>query len=370
MGGGRSDAPASPSAAPPVGAQSVAGTMMPYVDWTTPSPIDLPLTPYAEAAAAAWEALDSSGVADSSDREASMEEFKAACMKERGFTYHPELAEPAPDAASERRGYRQLSIVRLPETLAEAERVGYGVSSPDETGAGELAASAEQSKNEEYRAGLTPSALREYDLALYGYYDRDSYSDQNAVDMSCASQAQAAYPSTPEPSEAAYVESLLDPLAQAAEAFKVEFWTDNDGVYHEEFGPYALPGDPRMAQLASDYGKCLEANAVGWDASGVDDPTGAVSVAMMTAPDGSQYQDWPDPGDSVDAVTIPAEYRSLVGSQLEIDIAVADFKCRQQTDYVNRYASIQADAEARYVADHQREFDKMLAALEAFTADH
>jgi hypothetical protein len=62
----------------------------------------------------------------------------------------------------------------------------------------------------------------------------------------------------------------------------------------------------------------------------------------------------------------PVEYRSLLGSDPEIRIAVVDFKCRQKVDFVNRWAQIQADVQQDYIDQHKTELDRMLAQIEQF----
>ncbi|MDR1441525.1 MAG: hypothetical protein LBJ02_03920, partial [Bifidobacteriaceae bacterium] len=69
----------------------------------------------------------------------------------------------------------------------------------------------------------------------------------------------------------------------------------------------------------------------------------------------------PEDGELYDPADVPVDQQSLVGSDYEIAIAVADFGCRAATDYVGRYTQIQFDLETAYIAAHQTELDKMVA---------
>ena len=119
--------------------------------------------------------------------------------------------------------------------------------------------------------------------------------------------------------------------------------------------------DKRLSELTAEYSLCVNQLACGrWP--DVSDATDPLNRAIMIGADGSQW-DWPAEGVPFSAEGIPADHLGLVGSQIEIDIAVADIKCRQQTDYVARYAQIVFDAQARYLEDHKAEFDAMLAQI-------
>jgi hypothetical protein len=133
--------------------------------------------------------------------------------------------------------------------------------------------------------------------------------------------------------------------------------------------PGSVYADPRVAALNAEYSECVaELGDESWDTALVVDPISMMDVALTTAPDGSRF-DWAAAGDSADSQAVPVEQHSLVGSQLEIDIAVADFKCRQQTDYVHRFAAILASVESEYLQQHGVELDSALAQLERMLED-
>ncbi|MCL2784832.1 MAG: hypothetical protein FWD55_05235 [Propionibacteriaceae bacterium] len=57
----------------------------------------------------------------------------------------------------------------------------------------------------------------------------------------------------------------------------------------------------------------------------------------------------------------PEEERSLLGTQAEVQIALADFDCREESNYLERYLAIQIDLESAFVDQHRAQLDEMLA---------
>ena len=51
-------------------------------------------------------------------------------------------------------------------------------------------------------------------------------------------------------------------------------------------------------------------------------------------------------------------------AEQEVQVALADLECRQQTDYSNRHLVIQFELEERFIADHQEELDAMKSRAE------
>jgi hypothetical protein len=337
------------------------------------SPVELPFYRYFEAADAAYEVVsDSPSAQERMAAHVEFEESVAECMKQRGFTYYPIPPEPFPELEEEYSKHKDLLIPWLPDSLAEVERVGYGIDPPEEYPVPyaeqnqNAALIPEAVKNEEYRNGLSEFAQEEYDLALLGRsydYVEGTAVDPEAEANSCTGRALAARP----PAVTADTESawwkITEPLDGISGAMKLSYTSNEQGVPETIMGPYAMERDPRFAELEAEYAECVKANAEGWDASRVIGITTPESIAMTTAPDGSQLE-WPPEGKVFDASDYPPEYLYLVGSQIERDIAVVDFKCRQETDYVARYAQLVYDAQARYVKDNQAAFDRMLTELE------
>ena len=93
-------------------------------------------------------------------------------------------------------------------------------------------------------------------------------------------------------------------------------------------------------------------------------PNGAFSYAQTVAPDGSlpELAEPPGPDDEyLSFVDLRDDQIALVGAQIEIDVAVADFKCREKTTYVDRYLEILVDLEQQYVDEHKAELEEVVA---------
>jgi hypothetical protein len=91
-------------------------------------------------------------------------------------------------------------------------------------------------------------------------------------------------------------------------------------------------------------------------------PDAAVDLAMRTAPDGDVAVIGEALGAEIDK--LPQEQRTLLGSEAEAQVALADFDCRAATDYVARYTEAQRRLEERFVADHKSDLDALQAAAE------
>jgi hypothetical protein len=249
--------------------------------------------------------------------------------------------------------------------LEEVERVGYGITPPQQYSDPEVVEIPELVKNEEYRNKLSESAQREYDMALLGmpYEYREGTYDPEAQANSCYGRAMVDLPTLSESDvELAWLK-IKEPLDAAREAMRVGYTFDEQNEAVTILGPYAVERDPKFVKLEAEYAECVQAKAEGWNASGVVGIGLPHNIAVNTASDGSQLEPPPE-GKSVDITNEPPEYSNLVGSQIEKDIAVVDFKCRQETDYVARHAELVYDAQARYVKDHQAALNQMLIELE------
>ncbi|MDR2114324.1 MAG: hypothetical protein LBO75_03480, partial [Bifidobacteriaceae bacterium] len=336
--GGCTGSASDPVSKPSGSASASVGTKgdIPFAKGFISSPVELPFYRYFEAADAAYEVVsDSPSETERMAESAEFEESVAECMKQRGFTYYPIPPEPFPELEEDYSRHKDLLIPWLPDSLAEVERVGYGITPPEEYSDEDVVLIPEVVKNEEYRSELSASAQQEYDLALLGRsYDYvEGMVDPEAEANSCTGRALASAP----PEVAVDTESawwnITEPLDAISQAMKVEYTLNEQGVPETIMGTYAVERDPKFVELEVGYAECVKSKATGWDASRVNGIRMMESIAMSTAPDGSQWE-WPPEGKVVDTTDVPPEYSYLMGSQAERDIAVVDFKCRQETDYV------------------------------------
>jgi hypothetical protein len=89
----------------------------------------------------------------------------------------------------------------------------------------------------------------------------------------------------------------------------------------------------------------------------VRNPHGAWVLAEAVGPDGGF---WLGKGQ------VPAEYRSLTGTPKEVEVAVADFRCRQRTDYVDQFLAIMREAQDQFVASNQMQLNAVAASIERY----
>jgi hypothetical protein len=333
--------------------------------------------------------------AQGGDWEVKQEQSIAECMKRQGFTYFPRDVKRLVDGSSDivwglPPAFFTIDVPWLPEDLAEVERVGYGRWDPVEAAAAgpvsQIPDDIPADPNADYVASLSAQARREYDVAMYGpewaEYDLSTFETVAAPEVGgCAGAAWEAYP---EPAAKAWEESpeetyrdliaLIrvqgDPYARAVEeegkppdvadflgAAQVDAldaeWL---ACFTDEYGEVVIPDpgafiDPKS--LPEGAGISLP--------HALRHPHSAWVLAQFVGLDGGFWLE-PAPPDP------PAEYWSLAGRPKEVEIAVADFKCREKTDYVDRFLEIMRTAQEQFVAAHQDELNEMAAVIEQYVA--
>jgi hypothetical protein len=351
-------------------ARAVDGGDTPRARRWIDSPVPFAYTPYVEAANAVIEAHRQRLAAERTQWWDRAEAFVAECMRQAGFEYYPSVYVPEAAATEETAQYGRSGDVLegvpwLPATRAEVERVGYGVASVSQL-RGEDQPELEYDttaaeKTDSYLASLSASAVEAYHLALSGL---DPETSEVVNPDACQTRAWAKHPEPVGPDI-----SFLTPLNAAMMPFNtfIEINGDDMTVSHAPGSPLA---GPEAVALGEDFARCAAASAttikyrlmIGQSA----DPGSLFDQAVGISPDGEQFDGG---GGWIDAATIPDDQRSLVGSLPEREIALLDFDCRAETDYAARLAAIRADFQAAYVAEHQAEFDAMMAQIDGFLAD-
>jgi hypothetical protein len=331
---------------------------------------ELPLDRYGDLANQADQKTSDIANQDGGDWEIGQEEFIAACMKEAGFTYYPREIEAAAETEDGRTGLvragRRLWIPWLPDSLTEVERYGYGYSRPTEII--DNAAAAEQTEpepNDEYVAALSLSAQNQYMIALMGkeMAEYDLLSDVDSVPLpdlgGCMGGAEDAHPY---------------PLPQALAESPTTAYRDLLDQMNEQGWPYSegYLGGAELEALDAAWRECFQADfppvsfdvlpgttfdGVDYVPSELDGPTSAWDLAFYTNSEGEYWDGGPE------GKAAPAGYESLSATPREIAIAVADFKCRQETEYLERFLGIQRQAQEEFIAAHQAELNEMAAAM-------
>jgi hypothetical protein len=306
--------------------------------------------------------------------EVKQEKYIAECMKAAGFEYYPNEVEPLVEGESDIKvGERTLMVAWLPEDLASVERYGYGYYGSDDSLSKVIptAEPVEVNQNEEYVDSLSASAQKEYDIALMGP-ELAEYNLETDIDSKllpemggCMGQASEKHPyplvGAMEESPSARYKDLLDLMGEeASDPYSVAFarreeidalndaWLD---CFEQGF-PIARSD---VTQLGLNAEEVAEAKAAMGEFNG---PSSAWDLAIHTNAEGKYWEGHADQA--------PDEYKSLTGTPREIAIAVVDYKCREKTDYVNRFLAIEREAEEEFITAHKTELDEMVAALEDY----
>jgi hypothetical protein len=304
-------------------------------------------------------------------RTADMEDEVARCMSAAGFTYYPvETSEPALDESARALLEKEvgwlwdrLPVPQLGDTREDVAKHGYGQWEAFDLGLsgarlddGAIALGEPgPDPNAEYTATLSEAAFNAYLKALEGVepagdgtWTGDGLAFSGEGD-SCRAQAARKFP---------------DPVLERPLS---------DYVYQDLVGGMAeiswqVDDDPSTLALDREWAACMLER--GFDASeerGTGDggverisagPVQAFQLAMRTGADGRVAAEYGDP----DA---PEDQRSLIQSGPEIEIALADFDCRVETDYMNRLIAIQTAMETAFVEENRSALDELLAAIEA-----
>ncbi|MDR2373049.1 MAG: hypothetical protein LBD77_02870 [Bifidobacteriaceae bacterium] len=306
--------------------------------------------------------------------EVKQEEFIAGCMKEAGFEYYPSGVDPAEGGESDislgEDG--RLWVAWLPDDLAEVERYGYGYWVPGDSMAVQVAdESVEPDANSVYVAALSPSAAQAYRVALMGAelaaYDLADFESVAVPDMGgCMGAANEAHPypvaQEMEESPTALYKDLLDLMYdQARDLYSQTFLrrAEVDALNDEWWDCFELdfPGARPLPDPRLDPAFVAEQMANNGEFNG---PSYAWDMAISTNAEGEHFNPGPE------GKQAPAEFASLTGTPREIAIAVADYRCRQETDYVDRLLALQRQAHEQFIAAHQTDLEQMAAAMEDY----
>jgi hypothetical protein len=144
-----------------------------------------------------------------------------------------------------------------------------------------------------------------------------------------------------------------------------EVYEEQDPTQSEEFKPLMdamntfwenAQDDPAMADLDAAWSSCMDAAGHGGFAKQADAQNSIYDAQNKfyedAAPaEGEEYTE-PDPA-AVEAL----------GEQ-EVELALADLDCREETDYRQKAQDIQFELEEQFVSDHKSELEALKAAAE------
>jgi hypothetical protein len=257
-------------------------------------------------------------------------------MAARGFrgVPHPEAAVAYP-AGWMGGGLRVARIPFLDEDRQVVARHGYGVTGTPEE---EQAAGLPPDPNLEYLESLGEAEAAAYDLALNGDWRVPT------TEGSCNREV---------------IDSLPKPTG----------YTDRIQPFYTEFGDliravtnpvmYDFPETQGVVELNQQWAGCMAAQ--GFELSeeaAVWGPMAGLDLARRTRPDGTVA---PPIVESIAIVDIPAEEWSLLGTEPERAVALADFDCRVETDYLARLAALRVDFDNDIIAANSDALQRLKA---------
>ncbi|MDR0366326.1 MAG: hypothetical protein LBH68_05820 [Bifidobacteriaceae bacterium] len=313
--------------------------------WTNP-PEGMPFERYYAAVQLATDAHVAAAEGLSTDWAVQQEDSIAACMKASGFGYFPMEDAGVAGGNPLTQPNHLLAVPKLSADEDQVTRFGYGVMAARKLPSAEGA----PDPNGEYRDALSEAAKQSYDAALWGpeYAVHETGTGLDSPEI--AGCTGATWEAFPDPAASLIEDSPLtthgDLLGAMGQAIRVGMLQESELIaLNDEW--IACMRDQIDADL-------MVIGGVGVAGS----PFAAMDLAIRTAADGTVASAEADP------YTLPLDQRSLTGSQPEITIAVADYQCRVQTDYLSRYIEIQRAVEQRFVDSHKTELDQLLAELE------
>lgn len=252
------------------------------------------------------------------------EELIAGCMKDAGFEYVPHA--PTPVGFD----FNSLGSAELddPDWI---ERYGYGiVYAPDRE---EIVIASDP--NEEIVASLSDAERTAYYVALAGGSSAvDADGQYDPAKGGCMGAAQIELDAR-DPLKA----DEFAPLRDAVMAFYTE-----------------VPAQPEIVALDAAWAECMSAAGHGPYVSQMD-PLGEINGSLAMLIDELGDAAWED------------SQTQELGTR-EIELAQADFACREETDYRKKYAAVRTTLEERFVEDNLADLEAFkLAAEQAGSAD-
>jgi hypothetical protein len=281
----------------------------------------------------------------------SLENSKAECMAKQGFRYVPTPFDASQSSGAGRISPMLLSlpVPRLPDSRDLVAQVGYGVmGTPEERAA---AAGVADDPNLAYQETLSPGEAEAYGYALYGDYNDPAGTSAS----SCSGQATAQFPEpTVSDREHAFEAEFRDLKWAARSLVRTDAAASADG----------LGLDPRTLQLDHEWESCM--NTKGYVLERLDwehGPMLAMGRAMRTRPDGTVG---PMHTGEVPGSLVPPEEKSLLGTEPERQVALADFDCRIETNYMDRLANIRISLDDKFIQEHRAALDRLTAEAESW----
>jgi hypothetical protein len=282
-----------------------------------------------------------------------VEGLAAECMAERGFDYFPapfwadvdaSRGGVARDLASQSQEAADLWRLRHEDPAAYAREYGYGVTTieilrDEDQDAGAV------NPNHEYRDGLSPEAQEEYRRALFGFGTEPEVVGEPDSEDGSAVLAPGGCLATAR--QEVYGDEIPDPFSELREDIAAQLARD-------------YSHDSRMVEVTGDWVRCM-ANAGHPGMEGLRDGRDGVVGRHLSLQHGETEEAGADPdrGAIPDPAARPEPDAAKLAAlrEFELEIAWADYQCREEhgVDAIER--TVRFEAEAAFIEEHREELD-------------
>ena len=253
------------------------------------------------------------------------EELVAQCMTEEGFEYIPVDQSQYMSFDQEDR-----------ETLEWVSTYGYAANlTPEEQEELYGGETEYEDPNQEYVGSLSESEMTEYYAVLYGEQPSEEEMNEDGSyeytweNGGCYGWAQ---------------HEITGDQAYEQDQFK-EIFEDINALYEEQ------QKDPALKELNAKWASCMA------DA-GFEDFKLQFDAAQSIYDQQNEFWENDTTGEG------PTEEQTKEWRAEEMKVAVADFECREKTDYTNASLKIQFDLEEEFIAENKAALDEMVAFAE------
>lgn len=288
-------------------------------------------------------------VAEAEENDKKIQELTAACMTEAGFEYTPWTGGVSYGTSD---GYEWE-----PDDRAWVEQYGYGIINyPGKDEEDEVVPEEESDTdpNQAYVESLSESEQAAYYETLYGPEPGEEAYDDEDFDW-----------------DAWYDENGMGCSGDASE----EVW-GTDASSSEEFEPlmeamnelYSTTTESaEMSELNAAWSSCMaDAGYAGF--TNQEDAQNSLyeELNAFWEEQSAEQADWTEEDWNNYDQDADEAYQAVEASvaEKEIDMALADLDCREETDYREKSLQIQFDLEEQFIQDHKAELDAYKAALE------
>jgi hypothetical protein len=261
------------------------------------------------------------------------EELVAQCMQDEGFEYTPATNTGVSYSSSDDTKWQ-------PDDREWVAQYGYGaVNSPFS----EEPPPEEEfvDPNADYVASLSESEQMAFYEALYGTPPEEEEMSEGG---------EVPYDWTQAGCQGAAQHEVAGEDPSQSEEFKPLFDAINE--LHSDTASW-----PGMAELDAEWATCMEDAGQGGHANPME-AQNSVYDEMNKLYENVDMPEEPTAPVEPDQAAMDAV------AELEVELALADLDCREETDYRERHAEITREVEQQFIDDHKAELDAMVASVE------